>query len=146
MGDQVNDFLTEDEQAQVIDAIKTAEMQTSGEIRVHIEAHHDYEPLVRAQQLFGELGMHTTELKNGVLIYVATTDHQFAVIGDEGIDAVTPDDFWQSTKDEMQSCFRKGKFAEGLVAGILRAGKELRTHFPYQDGDRNELSDEISTS
>lgn len=146
MGDQVNDFLTEKEQAQIIDAIKTAEMQTSGEIRVHIEEHHKEEPLARAQQLFGELGMHATELKNGVLIYIATADHRFAIIGDEGIDAVTSNDFWDRTKEEMQSWFRKGKFAEGLVAGILRAGKELRTHFPYLDGDQNELSDEISIS
>ncbi len=146
MGDRIDDFLTEVEQTQVVDAIKTAELNTSGEIRVHLEEHHEKEAFERALELFGELHMHETEQRNGVLIYVATADHQFAIIGDEGIDAVTPDDFWDSTKEEMQALFRQGKFALGLTAGILKAGKELQAHFPYQKGDQNELSDEISTS
>ena len=142
----VDDFLTEAEQEQVIAAIKEAELKTSGEIRVHIERHHDDEPYVRATELFGKLGMHQTAQRNGVLIYVATEDHRFAIIGDEGIDAVTPDDFWESTKNAMQELFRVGRFADGLVAGIMSVGTELVHHFPYQDDDENELSDEISTS
>ena len=146
MAKPVDQFLTTDEQEQVIAAIKQAELKTSGEIRVHIERHHEDEPYARATEIFGKLGMHETAQRNGVLIYVATGDHRFAIIGDEGIDAVTPDDFWESTKDAMQTLFRVGRFADGLVAGIMSVGTELLHHFPYQDDDENELPDEISTS
>jgi uncharacterized membrane protein len=146
MAKHVDEFLSSEEQEQVVSAIKEAELKTSGEIRVHIEEHHDDKPLERATQLFGELAMHETAQRNGVLIYVATEDHQFAIVGDEGIDAVTPEDFWESTKNIMQELFRSGRFADGLVAGIMNVGTELHHHFPYEDGDENELSDEISTS
>lgn len=146
MENPVDAFLSPADQDRVIEAIKEAELKTSGEIRVHVEARVKGDTMERATQIFGELGMHETAQRNGVLIYLATEDHKFSIIGDEGIDAVTPDDFWESTKDTMQSLFREGRFADGLVAGILSVGTELLHHFPYQDDDKNELPDEISTS
>ena len=127
-------------------AIKEAEENTSGEIRVHIEAHTDEDHYEHALKVFAELKMHKTELRNGVLFYVAVNDHKFVILGDQGINDKVTDDFWDNTKEMMQDYFRKGNFKQGLVDGILKAGHELKTHFPYQVDDIDELSNEISKS
>ena len=138
-------ILTEEQQKQVVEAIKAAEKNTSGEVRVHIESNcANDEVLDRAKEVFVTLGLHRTERRNGVLFYVATEDRKFAVLGDEGIDNVVPEDFWNSTRDVMRTQFRNSAFAEGLCAGITLAGQQLKHFFPYQDDDTNELPDEIS--
>ena len=141
---KVEDFLTKEEEEEIVKAIRIAEKNTSGEIRVHIEAHTDEDHFEHATHIFHELEMDSTELRNGVLIYIAVTDHKFVILGDEGINKVVPDDFWESTKDIIQNQFKKGNFKQGLIEGILKAGDELRTHFPWQKDDENELPNEIS--
>lgn len=140
------DFLTEADEADIVAAIRAAERETSGEIRVHIEASSEKDHFERAKDVFRELKMDATDLKNGVLIYMAVNDRHFVICGDKGIDAVVPDDFWDCTKDAMQDHFRRGDFKAGLIAGILRAGEKLREFFPWQEGDSDELSNEISRS
>ncbi|WP_209406332.1 TPM domain-containing protein [Pseudozobellia sp. WGM2] len=141
---RVEDFLTQDEEQEVVQAILEAEKNTSGEIRVHIEAHTRLDIMVRAKEVFHMLKMDNTKDDNGVLIYVAVNDRKFAIFGDRGIDAVVPKDFWNTTKDAIQLQFKNGKFKQGIVDGILKAGEELNTHFPWQQDDENELSNEIS--
>lgn len=141
---KVEDFLTASEEQEIVDAILKAEKNTSGEIRVHIEAHTRLDHYKRAQEVFHLLKMDNTKQENGVLIYVAVNDRKFVICGDKGIDKVVPPDFWQTTKDIIQSYFEKGKFKDGLVAGILQAGTELNNHFPWQSDDTNELGNEIS--
>lgn len=140
----IQTFLSKEDEAAIVAAIQEAEKNTSGEIRVHIEAHTEEEHYEHALHIFEHLEMHKTALRNGVLIYIAVDDHQFVILGDEGINNVVPDTFWNDTKDLMQDYFRKGQFKEGLVAGILKAGQELKAHFPYEDEDTDELSNEIS--
>lgn len=139
-------FLTPDEEKEVVSAIGVAEKNTSGEIRVHIEQHSEKPPLERAQEVFLQLGMANTTARNGVLFYVGVADHTFAIIGDEGIDKVVEDDFWDCTKDEVISKFKEAKFKDGLVNGILRAGERLKQFFPFAADDENELPNEISKS
>jgi len=141
---EVKKFLSKNDEQEIVDAIKIAEKNTSGEIRVHIEATTEKDSYERALEVFGELEMHKTEQRNGVLIYVAVEDHAFVICGDEGIDAVISKDFWNTTKDTMQQHFKQGNFKEGIVAGILKAGEELKAHFPWQQNDKDELSNEIS--
>ncbi|KAF2519595.1 TPM domain-containing protein [Flavobacterium salilacus subsp. salilacus] len=141
------DFLTPDEEKEIVNAIAVAEKNTSGEIRVHIENHTEKPPLERAQEVFQLLGMDNTVARNGVLFYVGVADKTFAIVGDEGIDKVVEDDFWDCTKDAVISQFKNAKFKDGLVEGILRAGERLKKYFPYDNkGDTNELPDEISKS
>ena len=90
--------------------------------------------------------MDNTKAENGVLFYVAIDDRKFAICGDRGIDKKVPDDFWEATKELMQSHFKQGKFKQGLIEGIHSAGEQLRTYFPWDTDDRNELPDEISVS
>ncbi len=125
-------------------AVKEAELNTSGEIRVHIDNHCKEEVMDRAAWWFEKLKMQKTAQRNGVLFYLAVKDHKFAILGDGGINAVTPDDFWDQIKEKMLASFMEGEFANGLKEGILMAGEALKSHFPYQDDDINELSDEIS--
>lgn len=138
------DFLTPEEEKDIVNAIYQAEKNTSGEIRVHIEAHTEKPPLERAQEVFHALGMDNTTARNGVLFYVGVQDHTFAIIGDQGIDKVVEVDFWDCTKDIVIEHFKNKRFKQGLVDGILRAGDRLKKYFPYQDDDTNELSNEIS--
>ena len=88
--------------------------------------------------------MHETELRNGVLIYLAVKDHKLAIIGDKGIDEAVPDDFWDVIKNDLVSRFKEGKYTEGLVEGIHASGEQLKAHFPYQSDYTNELSNDIS--
>ncbi len=141
---KVEDFLTSEEEQEIIHSIRKAEQNTSGEIRVHIEHSSQKDPLERAMDVFHYLKMDNTKLQNGVLIYVAVDDKNFVIFGDKGINDVVPNGFWDSTKDIIQEHFKKGQFKQGLIEGITSAGKQLEKHFPWVHGDKNELSDDIS--
>lgn len=141
---KARDFFTAEQQQQIVHAITEAEKRTSGEIRVHLEDACSGDPVQRAQNLFHKLGMDKTDLHNGVLIYLAVRDRQFAIIGDAGIDAKVPSDFWVSVRNAMLEKFVLGEFADGLVLAIHEAGEKLATYFPISDNDRNEVSNEIS--
>lgn len=141
---EVTEFLTPDDEKEIIAAIQQAEKNTSGEIRVHIENHSEKPPLERAQEVFLQLNMANTAARNGVLFYVGVEDHTFAIIGDEGIDKAVEADFWDCTKDVIISHFKDNRFKEGLVEGILKAGDRLKKYFPFNDDDKNELPDTIS--
>jgi len=141
---KMNDFLTPLQEKQIIEAIKSAEKNTSGEIRVHIENNTEKPPMERALEVFYLLKMDATNLKNGVLFYIATESKKFAILGDEGINTKVPENFWDTEKELMLSHFSKGEFAKGMELAILEVGKKLKDFFPYQSNDTNELSDEIS--
>ena len=135
---------TKDEN-EIVEAIRTAEKRTSGEIRVHLEKSSGSQDIFeRAMEVFHHLKMDNTKEENGVLIYVATEDRNFVIYGDKGINDKVEDDFWESTKDVILEHFKKGNFKQGLVDGILMAGEQLKRHFPWQEDDENELSDQIS--
>jgi uncharacterized membrane protein len=138
------EFLSKEEEKLIAEAIENAEKQTSGEICVHIESSCKSEVLDRAAEVFKSLALHKTKDRNGVLFYISVNDHKFAIIGDAGINAVVPNDFWDTTKETVLDSFKKGEFAQGLMKGIEMAGTHLKQYFPHQKDDVNELSDEIS--
>jgi uncharacterized membrane protein len=141
---KASSFFTKEQQAQILAAVKEAEKETSGEIRVHIETSFTGDVLDRAAWVFKKLGMHKTAERNGVLFYLAINNRKFAIIGDSGIHAKVPEDFWKIISENMGNSFREGKFTEGLSEGILLAGKQLQMHFPHMKDDINELPDDIS--
>jgi uncharacterized membrane protein len=144
MSKSAKGFFTKEQRDDIKQAIMNAELDTSGEIRVHIDSTCKGEVMDRALEVFQKLKIHKTELRNGVLFYLAVKNRKFAVIGDEGIHEVVPEDFWERLKLEMLDAFREGKFTDGLVDSISTTGDYLKKHFPYQTDDVNELSDEIS--
>ena len=144
MSPSANSFFSTDQKEEIKKAIQEAELNTSGEIRVHIESKCNEDVLDRAAFLFKKLEMHKTEQRNGVLFYLAVKSHHFAILGDKGINEVVPENFWEDIKEMMAEHFRNGEFVDGLSKGIEEAGKSLKSRFPYQSDDVNELPDDIS--
>ena len=141
---KASDFFSSPQKTDIVNAIKRAELNTSGEIRVHVEMSCKGSVLDCAANIFAKLNMHKTEKRNGVLFYLSVESKKFAVLGDVGINKVVPLDFWDSIKSAMQEKFVQGNFAEGLVMGIEMAGEKLKANFPHQADDVNELPDDIS--
>ncbi len=137
-------FFSKSEELNILEAIRSAEKNTSGEIRVHIDINSYPDVLKRAREIFVKLKMRKTKLKNGVLFYLNVRDKQFAIIGDDGINKKVPENFWDSTKDIVLKQFKTGDFVKGLSDGIRMAGDQLEKFFPYEKGDINELPDSIS--
>jgi len=140
----VKKVFSEEEQQHIVHAIRDAEKNTSGEIRVHLDKTCYGDPYKRAITVFESLDMHKTAQRNGVLFYLSIEDRKLAIIGDKGINENVPADFWHAILEELVQLFKQGKLAEGLAVGIAKAGQQLSSFFPYQKNDRNELSNDIS--
>lgn len=139
-------FFQPEEEDLIIDAIQEAELNTSGEIRVHLEDNLKTEVLKAAEKTFLKLGMHKTEARNGVLIFIAPEQRKFAILGDKGINEKVPEDFWAEERDIMLAHFKTGAYADGICAAVQQVGAKLKAFFPYQSDDKNELPDDISYS
>lgn len=137
-------YLSKDEQEQIVKAIESAELNTSGEIRVHIESLCKGDPVERAVYVFNKLKMYKTKERNGVLIYIAMKSHKFAIIGDSGINEKVEENFWDQERELLLTHLKEGNIAEGLISVIEMAGNNLKKHFQYQTDDTNEQSNEIS--
>ncbi|MBP8823116.1 MAG: TPM domain-containing protein [Flavobacteriales bacterium] len=140
----IEDWLTPDELARVREAVRQAEQRTSGEIRVHLDVAILDDVLDHAAFVFNDLGMANTRERNGVLLYVSVPGRRVAVVGDTGIHAKLGDAYWQGVLEVVLGHFREDRFCEGLCMGVHLLGEKLQEHFPFQRGDRNELSDDIS--
>ena len=134
---------TKEDRDNITAAIRQAEKQTSGEIRLFIEDKCKGNVLDRAAMVFEKLDMHKTVRRNGVLFYLAIRDHKFAILGDAGINAVVKHGFWDEIKYTALEYFRKGEYSKGLINGIDMAAEALKQYFPYDERDKNELSDKI---
>ncbi len=139
------DFFTDTQKKAIEDAIRQAEVNTSGEIRLHVERLCKGDVLDRATEVFAMLRMHKTQLRNGVLFYLSIEDRQFAIIGDVGINRYLPNNFWDNIKATMLDEFSQGNVSTGLIRGIRMTGEMLKKLFPYKrNEDINELPDQIS--
>jgi uncharacterized membrane protein len=139
-------FFQPEEEDRIIDAIQEAELNTSGEIRVHLEDNLKGDVLQAAQKTFLKLEMHKTEARNGVLIFIAPEQRKLAILGDKGINEKVPKDFWSEERDIMLAHFKSGNYADGVCAAVQQVGAKLKAFFPYQSDDENELPDDISYS
>jgi uncharacterized membrane protein len=139
------DIFTSQQKESIVNSIKKAESNCSGEIRVHIERKcKGDDPIKRSKEIFEKLRMHETDLRNGVLFYISLDDHKFAIIGDKGINDVTPENFWDEIKSEMLVYLKQNNIVAALEKGIVMAGKALKEKFPLGRNDENELNDDIS--
>lgn len=137
-------LINESQQKAIQAAIAEAELYTSGEIRVHVDATCAGNPMEKAIKIFEQLKMHETAQRNGVLFYVAMKDKKLAILGDQGINERVPENFWDAIRDSMIKAFKKGEFSNGLIEGILTAGQQLKSAFPLLQNDENELSNEVT--
>jgi len=137
-------FFSPGEQKLIVAAIQNAERCTSGEVRVFVESRCSYmDALDRAVEVFAQMGMHNTAERNGVLVYVAIKDQQFAVFGDEGIHRKVGTDYWNTEVIKMMRDFNREDYAAGIAGCVEDIGQALQQFFPYTEGDKNELSDDI---
>ncbi len=137
-------FFTQPQQLAIQESIAHAELNTSGEIRVHIDDECKEDVLNKAAKIFHKLKMHKTKQRNGVLFYLAVTDKKFAILGDKGIHEKVPENFWDHIKEDMLIHFKKDEFTDGLRKGIGMAGEKLKAHFPLLKNDSNELSNDMT--
>ena len=142
---KIEDAISAEQEARVVDAIRLAELNTSGEVKVHLERFCKGDALDRAKEKFAKLNLHKTELRNAVIVYVAIEDRKAAIFGDEGIHAKVDDDYWKMELDVMLDHFKKGEYTEGLIQVVTDIGEKLKAEFPYNAAtDTNEVSNEIS--
>ncbi len=140
-------FFTDEEQEMIVAAIGQAEKQTSGEIRICLERDVNEpggDPYERAREVFAKLEMHQTAERNGVLVYLAVRSRRFAIVGDEKLHQHLGENYWVEVRDLIAQDFAKGRFPEGVVAGITAIGEKLGHHFPHRPDDVNELPDDIA--
>ncbi|MCG2587918.1 TPM domain-containing protein [Rhodohalobacter sulfatireducens] len=138
------EFLSEQDEEKIVQAIAEAEEFTTGEIRIHIEAKCKKDPVERAKTIFGQLEMHETEARNGVILYIATKDRKVAIFGDEGISQQVENNFWQDEIDKLIGEFKQGNFEKGIESVVGDIGKKLKQFFPSDGADPNELDNEIT--
>lgn len=139
------EFFSVEEKQLIIEAIREAEKNTSGEVRVFVETRCRYvDAIDRAAEIFFQLKMDLTLKRNAVLVYLAVHDRQLAIFADEGIYKATGKEFWDNEVSKMIEQFHTEHFADGVCSVIRDTGAALRNHFPY-DGvtDKNELPDDI---
>ena len=138
------DFLATLDRQRIIDAIAAAEKRTSGEIRVHVQPKAHGEIRKVGERTFERLGMTKTELRNGVLLFIACEEQRFVILGDRGLDEKVPAGFWDEIAAKLTIRFQEGQFTDGIVEAIHSAGEELRHYFPRAESDINELSNDIN--
>ncbi len=138
------DFFSEEQKLEIESAIGRAENLTSGEIRLHLAETTKGDAIKAAVNTFNKLKMYKTELRNGVLFYLSISDRKFAILGDKGINEKVPANFWDDIYTNIKIYFSQEKYVEGLTWAIEEAGRQLKSHFPLQADDENELSNEIS--
>ena len=133
--------------AAIEQAIRAAEMRTSGEIRFVVETALELSevwagltPRERAMQTFSDLHIWNTELRNGVLIYVLLADRDVEILADRGASERIAQADWEGVCRVMEGHFRAGRFAEGSLAGVAAVAGLLERHFPADRGrNRDEL-------
>jgi len=137
-------FFSKEDEERMVQAIRFAEMQTSGEIRLFVESHCSFlNPIDRAKEIFADLNMTATKDRNAVLLYFAMKDRQMAILGDEGIHQKLGQDFWNNKVAAILEDFKKQNFTEGICKMIADVGDALKSNFPYTAEDKNELDDNI---
>ncbi|WP_301099426.1 TPM domain-containing protein [Otariodibacter sp.] len=129
---------------QIEQAISHLEKQTSAELRVVVERKvKSNSPIDRANQLFDELTMRETKDRNGVLIYLSFKPRLMAIVGDEGIHQKVGESFWESVYQVMKADCQNGDFTLAICKGIQQVEQQLKTYFPIQTDDKNELPNEV---
>ena len=137
------EFLATLDQPRIVAAIKDAENATSGEIRVHVQPKAGDDIRNIAERTFERLGMTKTALRNGVLLFIASEEQRFVILGDKGIDAKVPSGFWDDIAAKLTIRFKSGEYTDGIVEAIRSAGEHLAQFFPHSADDVDELPDEI---
>ena len=138
------DFIPNEGQRRIADAITAAERHTTGEICVHVTPRCRGNVMKRAVKTFNRLHLYTTKRRNAVLIFIAYDDRKLAILGDTAINEALPEGFWDGEVEELTNYLKAGRPVDGLCAIIARMGERLSEYFPGERDDENELSNEVT--
>ena len=140
----LDDFIPNEGQRRIADAITAAERHTTGEICVHVTPRCRCNVMKRAVKTFNRLHLYTTKRRNAVLIFIAYDDRKLAILGDTAIHEAVPEGFWDGEVEELTNYLKAGRPVDGLCAIIARMGERLSEYFPGERDDENELSNEVT--
>jgi putative membrane protein len=96
-----------------------------------------------ARAMFLAHGVHLTEARTGVLIYLSLAPRRIVVLADAGIHARVEEGAWDAMVARIAREAHQGRPVPGLQSAIAEAGALLSRHFPRKAMDRNELPDRV---
>ena len=140
----VGSFFSKTDEKEIVEAIRAAERLTTGQIHVHVRNKCEQDALAESHRLFKKLGLHKTNHRNAVLIFLAPESRKLAILGDAGIHEKVRGYFWDRTRDAILDCFKRNEIKKGLLEGIQGVGEKLRRHFPSGAGGTNPLLDAVT--
>ena len=136
-------FLTDEEEALLVDEIRKQEARTSAEIRVCVTDKLIFRPQHYAWRVFDESGMRNTREHNGALIVMMPRVKKVVILGDRALHELVGDDYWQQAVAAMVREMHHLGPLDAIREGLRRLGDTLAVHWPRKDDDINELPDEI---
>lgn len=98
---------------------------------------------VEAMRQFLAQGMHLTEHRTGVLVFVSVAEHYAEIVADSGINAKVAPAVWQDAVNAAVAAIREGRIGDGLVAAVERCGAVLAEHFPPGAINRDEVPNKV---
>ena len=148
MKDWVHKYLSDDDLITIKEKIAEVEKSTCGEIRLSIrrkrtiteKLHSQHELAVKD---FEKLGMANTKSKTGILIFIIFGERFYDILADEGIHPKIHLTVWNGLELKLKEEFRKGNYIEGILHVIDIMGGILKEECPREDGDVNELDNDV---
>lgn len=98
---------------------------------------------VEAMRQFLAQGMHLTEHRTGVLVFVSVAEHYAEIVADSGINAKVAPAVWQDAVNAAVAAIREGRIGDGLVAAVEHCGAVLAEHFPPGAINRDEVPNKV---
>lgn len=96
-----------------------------------------------AREEFLDQGVHNTEDRCGVLIFVSVAEHYVEILADRAIDEKVDQAEWDAIVAAFVASVKKGEVAAGFEQAVEACGALLATHFPAAPDSRNELPDHL---
>lgn len=144
----VEKYFSDSDLKEIASNINVVEKETAGEVRLCVQIKKSFferkrSPREIAIRQFLKMGMHKTKHRTGLLIYILLDDRKFEILADDGINRIIEISTWESIEDTVRQEFKDGNYLQGVLHCINLIGEKLKIHFPNEDGDTNELSNEV---
>jgi putative membrane protein len=97
----------------------------------------------RAREQFLERGLHRTEGRTGVLIFVSVAERYVEILADDGINAKVEQAEWQGIVDGFVADVRRARVADGFLSAIAKVGDILARHVPAEGKNPDELPNRL---
>jgi putative membrane protein len=96
-----------------------------------------------AQRLFAAHGLHQTQGRTGVLIFVSLAERYVEVVADAGISDKVSVKVWDNAVIAMLKAIKRNELGNGFIEAIGICGKVLAEHFPPGAVNKDELPNKL---